>query len=184
MEVRPTRARKSWRPGQGPTGPRTPADFEDRALETALLGLLSSLEFVRTQLEAALAEGQPGQVVETATLLVSQVVAFAEKQFPAADDLTGPLARAGEFLATTAQAQEQLKKRAVKSVWRWFGGTPAVSAEDRERLRQVAAGLDEVLATFFTLFAKQFTGEETAQRWEDTQEVFRTDLKRVFGQLN
>ena len=56
MQARQTRARKSWRPESGPTGPRTPADFEDRALETALLGLLPSLEFLRTQLEKALAE--------------------------------------------------------------------------------------------------------------------------------
>jgi hypothetical protein len=184
MQARQTRARKSWRPESGPTGPRTPADFEDRALETALLGLLPSLEFLRTQLEKALAGGQTGDAVETAKLLLNQVVAFAEKQFPEAGDLTGPLARAGEFLATSTQTQEHLKRRSLKSVWRWFGGAPAVSAEDRDRLHRVATDLDEALATFFTLFAKHFTGEESAQRWGETQEVFRTDLKRVFGILN
>jgi hypothetical protein len=186
MHVRHFQTRKSSRGDPGPHLARTPEDFEDRALETNLLGLLANLEFLRTQLETALAEGRHAEVVETATLLVNQVVAFAEKYFggaATADDLTRALAVAGEFITTTSQAQEHLKRPALKSLWRWFGGASAESAEDRERLHQVARGLDDVLATFFTLFTTHFTSEGAAQRCKDMQEVFRTDLQRVFGRL-
>jgi hypothetical protein len=187
MQVRQFQARKSP-PGDsgersGERLARVPDSPEDREFETALLGLLSNLEFLRTQLDAALAEGRHAEVVETATLLLNQVVAFAEKHFAGADDLTRAQALAGEFFATTSRAKEHLKRPALKSLWRWLGGAPAESAEDRDRLRQLAPALDEVLAAFFTLFTTHFTGEGAARRWKDTQEVFRADLKQVFSRL-
>jgi hypothetical protein len=68
-------------------------------------------------------------------------------------------------------------------LWRWLGGNPAESDADRDWLHQVAVGLDEALATFFALFTTHFTSEDATRRWEETQEVFRTDLKRVFSHL-
>jgi hypothetical protein len=164
----------------------TAEDIEDRALESTLVVLLSSLEFLRAQMEAGVAQQQPAQVVEAATALVNQVVAFVDKQVSIrvdAEDLARALAKVGDFFTTTQLAQEHLERPALKSLFGWLTKAAAGTAEHRARLRQVARGLDDVLESYFNLFAARFRGVHAAQRWMDTQEVFRADLKRVLDQL-
>jgi len=162
-----------------PILPLTPQQIAaDKALETAVINLLSQLEYARSQLGRR-NQKRPSFILQTISDIVNQLAAFSEKDLPSGTlSLTAALMMAGDNYPATRLAQQQGERLTSDVIINLYNNWSAGRDNRRRMFGELCQGLIEVQQSYFAQIISSFHSLTLAEQWRETCQAFLEDLSK------